>query len=134
MKKIWSSRTPKRPLEVDHKIQTDLSAWRKRGKSDPEKSSQNHQSPGGQKNDINQKNDVGGKNDSQEVSLEKALSYFEKVQGQGRVSLRNNSALQKHLAAVESIALQQGLPPEGFEILLNVVLSGKFGKTFMCCW
>ncbi|XP_051641719.1 centromere protein I [Manacus candei] len=127
MNQIRSSRTPKRPLEVDHKSQTDLSAWRKRGRTDPEKSSQNHQPPGGQKNDINQKNDVGGKNDSQEVSLEKALSYFEKVQG--RVSLRNNSALQKHLAAVESIALQHGLPPESFEILLNVVLSGKFADT-----
>ncbi|XP_027756554.1 centromere protein I isoform X2 [Empidonax traillii] len=73
MKRRQSSRTSKRPLEVDHKSQTDLSAWRKRGRTDPEKSSQSHQSPG------DQKNDVSGKNDSQEISLEKALSYFEKA-------------------------------------------------------
>ncbi|XP_071425272.1 centromere protein I [Pithys albifrons albifrons] len=109
-----NSKTPKRPLGVGNKSQTDLSAWRKGGKTDPKKSLQDHQKS-------NQEND------SQEFSLEQALSYFEKVQG--RVSLRSNSVLQKHLSAVESIALEQGLPPEGFEILLNVVLSGRLADT-----
>ncbi|KAI1234724.1 hypothetical protein IHE44_0003100 [Lamprotornis superbus] len=67
------------------------------------------------------------KYDSQEGSLEQALSYLEKVQD--CVALRKNTLLQKHLDAVESTALKQGLPPEGFEILLNVALSGKFADT-----
>nr|XP_013798734.1 PREDICTED: centromere protein I [Apteryx mantelli mantelli] len=44
---------------------------------------------------------------------------------QDRVSLKKNEVLQKHLATVESIALQKGLPPEVFDVLLNVALSGK---------
>ncbi|NXP75577.1 CENPI protein, partial [Ramphastos sulfuratus] len=109
-----SSKTPKRSLAV-HKNQTDLSAWRKGGTTNAEKSVQNHQSSDVQKND------------SEQDSLEQALSYFEKVPN--RVSLRNNPVLQKHLAAVESIALQRGLPPEGFDVLLNVALSGKLADT-----
>ncbi|NXU61127.1 CENPI protein, partial [Horornis vulcanius] len=111
-----NSRTPKQPLHLPHKSQTDLSAWRKGGRTDSEKSLQNHPSAN---------NDQ--KYDSQEGSLEQALSYLEKVQD--RVVLKKNSVLQKHLDAVESTALKQGLPPEGFEILLNVVLSGKFADT-----
>ncbi|KFU98850.1 Centromere protein I, partial [Pterocles gutturalis] len=111
MQRRQSSKTPKQPLKVHHKNQTDLSAWRKRGTTDPEKSLQNHQSPNYQKDDNNQ------------YSLEQALSYFEKVQD--CVSLKKNSVLQKHLTTVESIGLQRGLPPEGFNVLLNVALSGK---------
>uniref|UniRef100_A0A8C3VCK0 Centromere protein I n=1 Tax=Catharus ustulatus TaxID=91951 RepID=A0A8C3VCK0_CATUS len=107
-----SSRTPKQPQRVRHKGQTDLSAWRKGGRIDSEKSLQNHES---------------ANNDSQEGSLDQALSYLEKVQN--RVALKKNSVLQKHLDAVESTALTQGLPPEGFEILLNVALNGKFADT-----
>lgn len=53
---------------------------------------------------------------------------------QDHVALKKNSVLQKHLDAVESTALKQGLPPEGFEILLKVALSGKFGTAFLYCW
>ncbi|XP_037264189.1 centromere protein I [Falco biarmicus] len=115
MQRSQTSKTPKQPLQVHHKHQTDLSAWQKGGRIDPEKSVQNHQSPNDQKN--------GSKQDS----LEQALSFFEKVQD--RVSLKKDHALQKHLTTVESIALQRGLPPEGFAILLNVALSGKFADT-----
>ncbi|NXF52924.1 CENPI protein, partial [Oceanites oceanicus] len=111
MQRRQSSKTSKQPLEVHHKNQTVLSAWQKGGRTDTEKSVQNHQSPNDQKND------------SKQDSLEQALSYFEKVQD--RVSLKKSSVLQKHLTTVESIALQRGLPPEGFDILLNVALSGK---------
>ncbi|NWU60225.1 CENPI protein, partial [Pterocles burchelli] len=114
MHRRQSSKTPKQPLQVHHKNQTDLSAWRKGGRTDPEKSLQN-QSPNYQKDDNSQD------------SLEQALSYFEKVQD--RVSLKKNSVLQKHVTTVESIALQRGLPPEGFNILLNVALSGKLADT-----
>ncbi|KFQ58889.1 Centromere protein I, partial [Pelecanus crispus] len=116
MQRRRSSKTPKQPLQVlHHKTQTDLSAWRKGGRIDPEKSVQNHQSLNDQKND------------SKQDSLEEALSYFETVQD--RVSLKKNSVLQKHLTTVESIALQRGLPPEGFDVLLNVALSGKLADT-----
>ncbi|NXH78519.1 CENPI protein, partial [Hydrobates tethys] len=115
MQRRRSSKTPKQPLQVHQKNQTDLSAWRKGGKIDPEKSVQNHQSPNNQKTD------------SKQDSLEQALSYFEKVQD--RVSLKKNNVLQKHLTTVESIALQRGLPPEGFDVLLNVALSGKLADT-----
>ncbi|NXF33816.1 CENPI protein, partial [Nyctibius bracteatus] len=115
MQRRQSSKTPKQPLQVHHKNQTDLSAWRKGGRIDPEKSVQNHQSPNYQKND------------SKQDSLEQALRYFEKVQD--RVSLKKNDVLQKHLTTVESIALQRGLPPEGFDVLLNVALSGKLADT-----
>ncbi|XP_014732647.1 PREDICTED: centromere protein I [Sturnus vulgaris] len=115
MKRRRSSRTPKQSLHVRHKSQTDLSAWRKGGGIDSEKSLQNHQSANDQKYD------------SQEGSLEQALSYLEKVQD--CVALKKNTLLQKHLDAVESTSLKQGLPPEGFEILLNVALSGKFADT-----
>uniref|UniRef100_A0A663M2M2 Centromere protein I n=1 Tax=Athene cunicularia TaxID=194338 RepID=A0A663M2M2_ATHCN len=111
-----SSKTPKQPLQGH---QTDLSAWRKGGRVDPEKSVQNHQTPNSQENDRHQD------------SLEQALCYFEKVQD--CVSLRKNSVLQKHLATVKSIALQRGLPPEGFDVLLNVALSGKFADTVNTC-
>ncbi|XP_074738651.1 centromere protein I [Strix uralensis] len=119
MQRRQSSKTPKQPLQGHRKNQTDLSAWRKGGRIDPEKSVQNHQTPNSQKND------------RQQDSLEQALCYFEKVQD--RVSLKKNSVLQKHLATVESIALQRGLPPEGFDVLLNVALSGKFADTVNTC-
>ncbi|NXX47633.1 CENPI protein, partial [Tricholaema leucomelas] len=106
-----SSKTLKQPPSV-HKSQTDLSAWRKGGAANAEKK---HPSPDGQKND------------SEQDSLQQALSYFEKVPD--RVSLRSNPDLQKHLAAVESVAQQRGLPPEGFNVLLNVALSGKLADT-----
>ncbi|XP_071613663.1 centromere protein I [Heliangelus exortis] len=115
MQRRQSSKTPKQPSQVHHKTQTDLSAWRKGGRIGPEKSVQYHQSPDNQENDTNQD------------SLEQALSYFEKVQD--CVSLKKNNVLQKHLATVESIALQRGLPPEGIDVLLNVALSGKFADT-----
>uniref|UniRef100_A0A8C5TS11 Centromere protein I n=1 Tax=Malurus cyaneus samueli TaxID=2593467 RepID=A0A8C5TS11_9PASS len=115
MQRRRSSKTPKQPLHVFHKSQTDLSAWRKGGRINPEKSLQNNLSSNDQKYD------------SQESSLEQALSYLEKVQNP--VALKKNTVLQKHLATVESTALQQGLPPEAFEILLSVVLSGKFVDT-----
>lgn len=66
MKPRRSSRTPKQPQHVRQKSQTDLSAWRKRGRTDSEKSLQSHQSANDQKYD------------SQEGSLEEALRYLEK--------------------------------------------------------
>ncbi|NXY76252.1 CENPI protein, partial [Glareola pratincola] len=115
MQRRQSSETLKKPPQVHHKNQTDLSAWRKGRRTDPEKSAQSRQSPSDKKND------------SEQDSLEEALSYFEQVQD--RVSLKKNSALQKHLTTVESIALQRGLPPEGFDVLLKVALSGKLADT-----
>ncbi|NXX14563.1 CENPI protein, partial [Podargus strigoides] len=111
MQRRQSSKTPRQPLQAHDKNQTDLSAWRKGGRTDPEKSVQNHQSLQDQKND------------SKQDSLEQALGYFEKLEH--RVSLKKNSVLQEHLTTVESIALQTGLPPEGFDVLLKVALSGK---------
>ncbi|KAL2304456.1 hypothetical protein Nmel_013207, partial [Mimus melanotis] len=67
MPRRQSSRTPKQPQHVRHKSQTNLSAWRKGGGIDSEKSLQNHQSANDQKYD------------SQEGSLEEALSYLEKA-------------------------------------------------------
>ncbi|NXX97471.1 CENPI protein, partial [Centropus bengalensis] len=103
-----SSVTPKQPLKVQHKRQTDLSAWRK-DRTDPEKSDSIHETP------------------SKQDSLEEALSYFQNVEG--HVSLKKSSILQKHLNTVETIALQRGLPPEAFIVLLNVALSGKLADT-----
>ncbi|NXG92684.1 CENPI protein, partial [Stercorarius parasiticus] len=110
-----SFETLKKPPQVHYKNQTDLSAWRKGRRTDPEKSVQSHQSPNDQEHD------------SEQDSLEEALSYFEQVQA--RVSLKKNNVLQKHLTTVESIALQRGLPPEGFDVLLKVALSGKLADT-----
>ncbi|NXH15537.1 CENPI protein, partial [Bucco capensis] len=115
MQRRQSSKTPKQPLQVDHKNQTDLSAWRKGRTSTPRKGVQGHQSLNDQKNAI------------KEESLEEALSYFGKVQD--RVSLKKSDILQKHLTTVESIALERGLPPEAFNVLLNVALSGKLADT-----
>uniref|UniRef100_A0A672VA82 Centromere protein I n=1 Tax=Strigops habroptila TaxID=2489341 RepID=A0A672VA82_STRHB len=115
MQRKKSCKTPKQPLQDRHKIQTDLSAWRKGGRIDPEKSVQGHQSLNYQESN------------SKQDSLEPALSYFAKVQD--RVSLKSSSALQRHLATVESIALQRGLPPEAFGVLLNTALSGKLADT-----
>ncbi|XP_068812895.1 centromere protein I [Struthio camelus] len=111
MQRRLSSKNSKQPLQVHHSNQTDLSAWRKGGRIDPEKSLQNHQSPSSRVNE------------NKQDSLEQAVSYFEKVQD--RISLKKSEALQKHLATVESLALQRGLPPEVFDVLLNVTLSGK---------
>lgn len=44
-----------------------------------------------------------------------------------RTSLKNE-ALQKHLLSVEKIAQERGLTPEEIDALLNIALSGKFGK------
>ncbi|XP_010713315.1 centromere protein I [Meleagris gallopavo] len=110
MQRRRSSKHSKRPLQVHHSNQTDLSAWRKGGTVDTEKSAQSDQ-----------------KNDNEQDSLEEALSYFEKIQD--RVSVKNNEALQKHLSTMESIALKRGLPPEGFDVLLDVALSGKLADT-----
>lgn len=74
MQRRQSSKTPKQPLQIHHKNQTDLSAWRKGGRIDPEKSVQNHQSPTNQKSD------------SKQDSLEQALSYFEKGKSSFKVS------------------------------------------------
>ncbi|XP_054244819.1 centromere protein I [Indicator indicator] len=114
MFKRQSSKTPKEPLQVQ-KSQTDLSACQKGRTTNGEKSVQNHQSPDVQKND------------SEQDSLGQALSYFETVQD--HVSLRKNLVLRKHLATVETIALQRGLPHEGFHVLLNAALSGKLADT-----
>ncbi|XP_062441002.1 centromere protein I isoform X2 [Rhea pennata] len=111
MQRRKSSKNSKQPLQVHQNNQTDLSAWQKRGRTDPEKSLQNHQSHNSQVNE------------SKQDSLEQAVSYFEKVKD--RVSLKKSEVLQKHLATVESIALQKGLPPEVFDVLLNAALSGK---------
>ncbi|NWU96551.1 CENPI protein, partial [Upupa epops] len=115
MQRRQSSKIPKLHLHAHHKHQTDLSAWRQRGTTDSEKTIQNHQSPDNQEND------------SKQGSLEEALSYFQRVPE--HVSLKKDSVLQKNLATVESVALQRGLPPEGFEVLLNVALSGKLADT-----
>ncbi|NXI54599.1 CENPI protein, partial [Chloroceryle aenea] len=115
MHRRQSSKTPTQPLQIHHKSQIYLSGWRKGGITDPEKRVQNYQSRNGQKND------------SKQHSLEQALSYFEKVQD--HVSLKKNDVLQKHLTTVESTALQGGLPPEAFDVLLNVALSGKLADT-----
>ncbi|NXT83582.1 CENPI protein, partial [Zapornia atra] len=111
MQRRHTSETPKQPLRALKKNQTDLSAWRKEGRADPPKSKQNDQSPQNQEND------------SKEDCLEHALSYLEKAQG--KISLKKSSTLQKHLSTVESIALERGLPPEAFDVLLKVALSGK---------
>lgn len=66
MQRRRSSRARKQSLHAHHKSQTDLSAWRKGGTIDSEKSLQSHQSANDQKYD------------SQEESLEQALNYFEK--------------------------------------------------------
>ncbi|NXL54425.1 CENPI protein, partial [Podilymbus podiceps] len=113
MHRRHSSKTQKQPLQVNCKNQTNLSAWQKGGRIDLKQSVQDHPSP--------------NENDSKQGSLEQALSYFEKIQD--RVSLKKNSVLQKHLTTVESIALERGLPPEGFDVLLNVALSGKLADT-----
>ena len=115
MQRRQSSKHSKRPLQVHHSNQTDLSAWRKGGTVDTEKSAQNRQSLSDQKND------------NEQDSLEQALSYFEKIQD--RVSLKKSEVLQKHLSTMESIALKRGLPPEGFDVLLDVALSGKLADT-----
>ncbi|NXW87812.1 CENPI protein, partial [Alopecoenas beccarii] len=114
MQRSQSSKTSKRPLQFCDTNQTDLSAWRKKGRIDPEKSVQDHQSPNDQKND------------KEQDSLEQAFCYFGEVQD--RVSTKD-SILQKHLTTVESVALERGLPPEGFNVLLNVALSGQFADT-----
>ncbi|XP_062496379.1 centromere protein I isoform X1 [Pezoporus occidentalis] len=111
-----SSKTPKEPLQQHQKSQSGLSAWLKVGRIDPEKSVQDHQSLDDQEN-----------YSKQEDSLEPALSYFAKVQD--CVSLKRSSALQRHLATVESIALQRGLPPEAFNVLLSTALCGKLADT-----
>lgn len=36
--------------------------------------------------------------------------------------------MQKHLLTVETIAQERGLAPEELDVLLNIALSGKFGK------
>ncbi|NXN56091.1 CENPI protein, partial [Rynchops niger] len=115
MQRRQSSETLKKPLQAHHKNQTDLSAWRKGRRTDPEKNVQSHQSPNAQEND------------SEQDSLEEALRYFEQVQD--CVSLKKKNVLQKHLTTVESIALQRGLPTEGFDVLLKVALSGKLADT-----
>lgn len=66
MQRRQSSKHSKRPLQVHHSNQTDLSAWQKGGTVDTEKSAQNRQSLSDQKND------------NEQDSLEQALSYFEK--------------------------------------------------------
>lgn len=74
MERRQSFKTQKQPLQVHRKNQTDLSAWRKGGRIDPEKNVQNNQSPNNQKND------------SKQGSLEQALSYFEKGKSSFKVS------------------------------------------------
>uniref|UniRef100_A0A669Q7V2 Centromere protein I n=1 Tax=Phasianus colchicus TaxID=9054 RepID=A0A669Q7V2_PHACC len=115
MQRRQSSKHSKRPLQVHHSNQTDLSAWRKGETVDTGKSAQSHRSLSDQKND------------NEQDSLEQALSYFEKIQD--RVSLKKSEVLQKHLSTLESIALKRGLPPEGFDVLLDVALSGKLVNT-----
>lgn len=74
MQRRQSSKTPKQSLQAHSKNQTDLSAWRKEGRTEPEESVQNHQSPKDQKNDSNQ------------YTLDQALSYFEKGKSSFKVS------------------------------------------------
>uniref|UniRef100_A0A8B9GKD6 Centromere protein I n=1 Tax=Amazona collaria TaxID=241587 RepID=A0A8B9GKD6_9PSIT len=106
-----NSKTPKEPFQHHQKSQSDLSVWLKVGRIDPEKSVQDHQSLNDQEN-----------NSKQENSLEPALNYF----ATGKSSFQVGCL--RHLATVESVALQRGLPPEAFNVLLSTALSGKLGK------
>ncbi|XP_075040769.1 centromere protein I [Mixophyes fleayi] len=57
--------------------------------------------------------------------LNEALQYFKRVTS--KVSLRGNSILLQHLSTVETIGLQHGIPANGIDILLRLVLSGNLG-------
>lgn len=74
MQRSQSSKTPKRPLQLRDTNQSDLSAWRKKGRTDPEKSVQDHRSPNDQKND------------NEQDSLKQAFHYFEKGKNSFKVS------------------------------------------------
>ncbi|XP_023675681.1 centromere protein I [Paramormyrops kingsleyae] len=58
-------------------------------------------------------------------SFQSALSYFSRVKA--GTPWRSNDVLERHLAAVERVALSQGLPPEAVSILLEFSLSLRMG-------
>ncbi|KAM4696085.1 centromere protein I [Rhinophrynus dorsalis] len=55
--------------------------------------------------------------------LEEALQYFKTVNS--KVPLKGNIVLHQHLSAVETFGKQNGIPPDGINILLNQALSGN---------
>jgi hypothetical protein len=56
------------------------------------------------------------------------LHSFFLFAGPKKASLSKDKVLEKHLTTVENVALSNGLAPEAIDILLNVALSGKFGR------
>ncbi|XP_067404509.1 centromere protein I [Emydura macquarii macquarii] len=120
-----SAKNPKQALRIRHSSQTDLSAWQIGDKTaDPKtvdlKSAEKHE-----KEKQQSASDQAG--NSTQDRLEQALTYFERVKD--CIPLKKNEVLQKHLATVESIALQRGLSTEALDVLLNVALSGRFADT-----
>uniref|UniRef100_A0A8C3T022 Centromere protein I n=1 Tax=Chelydra serpentina TaxID=8475 RepID=A0A8C3T022_CHESE len=122
MQQRENAKNPKQALQVR---QSSLSAWqigaRTAGpKTVHLKSAQKHE-----KEKQQSASEQAGS--STQNHLEQALTYFERVKDY--IPLRKNEVLQKHLATVESIALQRGLSPEGLNVLLNVALSGHLADT-----
>uniref|UniRef100_A0A674JQV2 Centromere protein I n=1 Tax=Terrapene triunguis TaxID=2587831 RepID=A0A674JQV2_9SAUR len=120
MQQRENAKNPKQALQVRR---SSLSAWqigeRTAGpKTADLKSAQKHE-----KGKQQSASDRAG--NSTQDHLEQALTYFER----GKSSDNFNEVLQKHLATVESIALQRGLSPEGLDVLLNVALSGHLVNT-----
>ncbi|XP_055980171.1 centromere protein I [Sorex fumeus] len=62
-----------------------------------------------------------------EEDFQIAVKYFEKDPMENKWN--RDRILGKHLKSLENMAQKNGLPPEEMGILLNVVLSGKFGTS-----
>ncbi|XP_006137500.2 centromere protein I [Pelodiscus sinensis] len=125
MKQRGNAKNPKQALHVRPSSQTDLSAWQIGERKSGPKTVDLKSTQKPEKEKQQSVSEQAGNNT--EDYLEQALTYFERAKD--HIPLRKNEVLQKHLATVETIALQRGLSPEGLDVLLNVALSGRLADT-----
>uniref|UniRef100_A0A8C8SR09 Centromere protein I n=1 Tax=Pelusios castaneus TaxID=367368 RepID=A0A8C8SR09_9SAUR len=126
MQQRESTKNPKQALHVCRSSQSDLSEWRIGVKTAGPKSVDLKSAEKYKKEKQQSASDQA--DNSTQDHLEQALTYFERGKSSDRSLLL--ILKWKHLATVESVALQRGLSPEGLDVLLNVALSGRLGKIF----
>ncbi|XP_053329678.1 centromere protein I [Spea bombifrons] len=70
---------------------------------------------------------MSGQQDSNIQQLKEALQYFKNVDS--KVSVKGNLVLSAHLTSVEDFGMQNGIPPDGVDVLLELALSGKLADS-----
>ncbi|XP_066213318.1 centromere protein I isoform X1 [Saccopteryx leptura] len=120
-KGVKDSQTPRRSIQHSTGYQTDLLDWKLKETLSTSKNISKH----GQNSPVENCEHADAEKQAEDA-LQEAVRYFEK--GPLKTSQSKDKNMEKHLKIVENAAWKYGLNPEELDILLNVVVSGKYGS------